>query len=69
MQVSALSREEIFSILQTGENGLDSGETVRRLARYGPNELEARRRKKPSSLIFWPRCRCRQCSLPPSSIE
>jgi sodium/potassium-transporting ATPase subunit alpha len=45
MQVSALSREEIFSTLQTGENGLDGGEAGRRLARYGPNELETRRRK------------------------
>jgi len=45
MQVSALSLEEIFSTLQTGENGLDGGEVRLRLARYGPNELEARRKK------------------------
>jgi len=44
MQVSALSRKEIFSTLQTGENGLDGGEVRRWLADYGPNELETTRR-------------------------
>jgi len=46
MPVSALSREEIFSTLQTSESGLDSGEVTRRLSRYGPNEIEIRRRKQ-----------------------
>jgi sodium/potassium-transporting ATPase subunit alpha len=45
MPVSALSREEIFSTLQTSANGLDSGEVTRRLSRFGPNEIETRRRK------------------------
>jgi sodium/potassium-transporting ATPase subunit alpha len=46
MPVSALSREEIFSTLQTSENGLDNDEVTRRLSRYGPNEIETRRRKQ-----------------------
>jgi sodium/potassium-transporting ATPase subunit alpha len=45
MPVSALSREEIFSTLQTSENGLDSDEIALRLSRYGPNEIETRKRK------------------------
>ncbi|NYT21572.1 MAG: cation-transporting P-type ATPase [Methanomicrobiales archaeon] len=45
MPVSALSRDEIFSALQTGENGLDPGEVRERLARFGFNEIETRRRK------------------------
>jgi sodium/potassium-transporting ATPase subunit alpha len=45
MQVSALSREEIFLELQTSGKGLDSDEVSRRLDRYGPNEIETRQRK------------------------
>ncbi len=45
MPVSALTRDEIFSTLQTGENGLDGSDIQRRISRFGFNEIETRRRK------------------------
>lgn len=46
-----LSREEAFSTLRSGPAGLTSAEASQRLARFGPNELQAAERVSPWSIL------------------
>ena len=47
-----LSTEESFDLLQSSNNGLSSTEAARRLAEYGPNELQAAQRISPITLFL-----------------
>jgi Ca2+-transporting ATPase len=44
--------ETVFSLLECTPNGLTSEEAARRLARYGPNELQAARRISPWAILL-----------------
>ncbi len=47
-----LTAEETFARLESGPDGLSSGEAARRLEQFGPNELQAQRRISPWSILF-----------------
>ena len=47
-----LSREQLEQELQTSQGGLTAEEAARRLAEYGPNELEARAATSAWSILF-----------------
>jgi len=44
--------EEVFSLLQSNPAGLTSAEAARRLAQYGPNELQETRRISPWAILL-----------------
>ncbi|GAB4577988.1 MAG: cation-translocating P-type ATPase [Anaerolineales bacterium] len=48
----SLSQEEIFSQLQSSPTGLTSAEAAKRLAEYGPNELQAVHKISPWQLLL-----------------
>ncbi len=47
-----LSPEEVFSLLKSAPTGLSSEEAARRLAQYGPNELQRRRHVSPWAILL-----------------
>ncbi|MBA4416533.1 MAG: calcium-translocating P-type ATPase, PMCA-type [Syntrophus sp. (in: bacteria)] len=44
--------EDIFKRLNTGKEGLTAGEAEKRLQQYGPNELQAKKKKTPAMMLL-----------------
>lgn len=47
-----LSVKEVFELLETGENGLSTGDAREKLRRYGPNEIEEGRNKHAINILL-----------------
>ena len=51
-QISNMNKEDVFTLFETGEQGLNNKESLKRLETYGENIATNRKKKTPLFFIF-----------------